>query len=162
MAQLEHTVEVTTERPTMPDICVCCGAPPTDHYRPEPVGRMKGLPMPEEPLSFPYCAACKKHLRAAQDRKTSNLVAVNCAIWGVGIPLAAHLPMISLIFGPAIGGFIYTRNKKTDLRASQACSAEGAAARATWLRKHTYAFSFARKETAEAFLELNRDSLADR
>lgn len=162
MAQLEHTVEVTTERPVMPNMCVCCGRPPTESYRPEPPGRMRGMPEMDEPLSFPYCEACKKHLRAAQDRRSSNLVALNLAIWGVGIPLATRLPIFALIPGPAIAAALYFRNLRTDLRASQDCAAEGAAARVTWVRKDVYAFSFARKDTAESFAELNRETLFKR
>jgi len=161
MPAREHAVTLETDRPRMPDFCVCCGASATDFYRPEPVGRMKGLPQPDEPLSFPYCDACKLHLRAAQDRKTSNLVAVNLAIWGIGIPLAAHLPLVSIAVGPAIGALLYVRGTKSHTLSAN-CTADGAAAQATWLRKHTYAFTFTRRETAEAFLELNRDSLTDR
>ncbi len=146
----------------MPDFCICCGAPATDSYRPESPGRMKGMPQPDEPLAYPYCAACKVHLRAAQDRKTANLVAINFAIWGVGLPLAVGLPLVSLVVGPTIGGLMYVRNRRSNLQTTDECSTEGVAARVSWLRKHTYEFSFTRKETAEAFVELNRDSLTDR
>jgi len=162
MTTEEHSVRVETDRPRMPEFCICCGAPATDVHRPEPPGRMKGMPQPDEPLIYPYCADCKVHLRAAQDRKSSNLVAINFAIWGVGLPLAIGLPAVALVVGPTIGGLIYARNRKSDLRTTDACSAEGVAARVSWVRKHTYEFSFTRKETAQAFVELNRDSLSDR
>lgn len=162
MPDLEHTVSLETDRPRMPDFCCCCGAPATEEHRPEPPGRMRGLPHPEEPLSFPYCAPCKAHLRAAQDRRTSNLVALNLAVWGVAIPLAAGLPGLVFLAGPAIGGYLYFRNSRSNLRASEACTADGPAARMVWHRKHAYHYTFTRKETAEAFLELNRDSVSDR
>ncbi|MDQ2985407.1 MAG: hypothetical protein M3R13_01640 [Armatimonadota bacterium] len=162
MQELEHAVALETDRPRMPDFCVCCGRTATESYKPEPPSRMKGMPQPVEPLAFPYCTACKAHLRASQNRKSSNLVALNLAIWGIGLPLAVGLPAASLLIGPALGGYLYMRNKRSDLRASAECSAEGSAVRVTWLRKHSYEFSFTRKETAKAFLELNRSVLSDR
>jgi hypothetical protein len=118
--------------------------------------------MPDEPLSFPYCAPCKAHLRAAQDRRTSNLVALNLAIWGVGLPLAAGLPAVALIPGPALAAWLFWKNTGRQLAANVNCTAEGDAAKATWVKKQTYRFTFSRKETAQAFLDLNRDSLSDR
>jgi hypothetical protein len=156
MPELEYSVSLETDLPQMPDFCCCCGGEATESIAPEPPGRMRGLPQPEEALAFPYCAECKAHIRKAQDRKTSNLFALNLAIWGIAIPLAARMPGLSLAVGPALGGAFFLKNRGTALRANPQCTAVGAAARVTWLRKHTYIYSFSRKETADAFLELNQ------
>jgi hypothetical protein len=156
MPDLEHVVELETDRPEMPQFCCCCGDAATVTHVPEPPGRMRGLPQPDEPLAFPYCLPCKQHIRASQDARTSNLAAVNLAIWGIAIPLAARLPAMYLAIGPIIGALLFIRNRSKDLRASDKCTAGGPAARVTWLRKHTYRYAFTRKETAEAFLQLNR------
>ena len=162
MSELVHTITLETDRPTMPNFCCCCGDPATEEHRPEPPGRMRGLPEPESVLTYPYCAPCKIHLRAAQDKRTANLFAANLAIWGVAIPLAAKLPSVSLILGPAIGGYLYLKNRGLKLKASERCTAEGPAVKATWHRKHIYHFAFSRKETADAVFELNREAVADR
>ena len=155
MPDLEHTVSLETDRPQLPDFCCCCGGDATESIAVEPPGRMRGLPQPDEPLKFPYCVECKAHIRKAQDRKTSNLLALNLAIWGVAIPLAGRMPWLTLGIGPALGGILFFRNRSIDFRNKPECTAQGPAARVTWLRKHTYLFTFTRKETAEAFSELN-------
>jgi hypothetical protein len=162
MPELEHTVALSTDQPSIPDFCACCGAPATESYIAEQPGRMKGMPLPDNPIAFRYCESCSGHLKAAQDRKTSNLVAVNLAVWGVGVPLAAGMPLPSFFIGPGLAGFLYFKNKGRDLRATEQCSAEGPAARVVWHRGSEYHYIFSRRETAEAFAELNRGALLER
>ena len=162
MPDLEHTVALKTDQPAIPDFCCCCGAPAALPHIAEQPGRMRGMPAPDEPIAFFYCEPCFGHVKAAQERKTSNLVALNLAIWGFGLPLAAGLPFPAMLIGPGLAGFLYFRNKGRDLRATDVCSSESIAARAVWHRGDEYHYIFTRKETAEAFVALNRGAVADR
>jgi hypothetical protein len=153
-----HRVYVSTDRPTFPGVCVCCGAPADAEYQPFQQPRRAGMPEPIEPLKYPYCSYCIEHLRAAQGVDTAKLIAVNVGVWGVALPMLAHAPIPYLLVAPAFATGLYLRaaaQRRSAVRLKVTCAHALAACRFVWYRRSTYQFSFASERYANLFKEAN-------
>lgn len=155
-------VLVDTDRPEFPNECACCGRETGScMVLPDP-GRPKGFPLPEKPLSVPYCTECIAHIQASQWMGTWKLVSVNIGIWGVALPLVAHISGIALAVGPALGVLVYLYSQiklKPELELQKGCSDTHASVKCIWYKKGTYLFQFKSESFVDKFRELNRKKL---
>lgn len=157
---LPYRVSVETDRPTFPDMCICCGAEATEEYRPTPPGKQAGMPEDNVVLSYPYCKDCLEHVRASQSLASASLIALNIAVWSVAFTLQLT-PAYIVFGGPVVAGlYLAGARKKNMPKLKPDCTAAELACRAIWYRKNTYVFSFANEKYAESFAQANRASLS--
>jgi hypothetical protein len=157
---LPYEISVETERPTFPNLCVCCADTATTEYVPTQPGRPQGAPAPEAPLAFPYCDACLDHFKHWQRHANDTMVAVNLGIWGIAIPMMAGASGLPLAIGPALGAIFLFRSRSNPApRLKATCTSMGTACRAVWYRRGTYKFSFANEAVAVAFRDANTGEL---
>ncbi|MFN8139278.1 MAG: hypothetical protein U0R49_05725 [Fimbriimonadales bacterium] len=155
-----HQVTVETDRPIFPDACACSCERAERRYRPTPPDRAKGMPV-VEPLEIPLSNACHARLQVSHRIGTLRLVALNCAVWGVAIPMIAKLGWPLMIPG-VIVALLLLGNAHSIAQANRCpvsgCNRMGNAMKAIWWKGREYIFSFSNEKYAEMFAQANAEN----